>query len=124
MSSQSFVKDYMITITRLLLGLDTTPGSGYLCAVRDNFTGFSLGLEPSGQAVLGLVASGLGFPSSAELSREQHCQVIVPLHFGEPQRYQKLPRTKLSVLKAEVRNCCWFSCGDQLTFGIVLDELG
>lgn len=30
---QSFVKDYMITITRLLLGLDTTPGSGYLCAV-------------------------------------------------------------------------------------------
>ena len=31
---QSFVKDYMIPITRLLLGLDTTPGSGYLCAVR------------------------------------------------------------------------------------------
>ena len=30
---QSFVKDYMIPITRLLLGLDTTPGSGYLCAV-------------------------------------------------------------------------------------------
>lgn len=32
---QSFVKDYMIPITRLLLGLDTTPGSGYLCAVSD-----------------------------------------------------------------------------------------
>jgi hypothetical protein len=32
---QSFVKDYMITITRLLLGLDTTPGSGYLCAVSE-----------------------------------------------------------------------------------------
>uniref|UniRef100_A0A8D0CJT7 Potassium sodium-activated channel subfamily T member 1 n=1 Tax=Scleropages formosus TaxID=113540 RepID=A0A8D0CJT7_SCLFO len=30
---QSFVKDYMIPIARLLLGLDTTPGSGYLCAV-------------------------------------------------------------------------------------------
>lgn len=30
---QSFVKDYMIAIVRLLLGLDTTPGSGYLCAV-------------------------------------------------------------------------------------------
>lgn len=30
---QSFVKDYMIAIARLLLGLDTTPGSGYLCAV-------------------------------------------------------------------------------------------
>lgn len=24
----------MITITRLLLGLDTTPGSGYLCAMK------------------------------------------------------------------------------------------
>ncbi|XP_012929254.1 potassium channel subfamily T member 1 isoform X3 [Heterocephalus glaber] len=33
---QSFVKDYMITITRLLLGLDTTPGSGYLCAVSED----------------------------------------------------------------------------------------
>ncbi|KAF7486994.1 hypothetical protein GHT09_000669 [Marmota monax] len=32
LGSQSFVKDYMISITRLLLGLDTTPGSGYLCA--------------------------------------------------------------------------------------------
>ena len=30
---QSFVKDYMIPIARLLLGLDTTPGSGYLCVV-------------------------------------------------------------------------------------------
>lgn len=30
---QSFVKDYMISITRLLLGLDTTPGSGFLCSV-------------------------------------------------------------------------------------------
>ncbi|KAG5285993.1 hypothetical protein AALO_G00009790 [Alosa alosa] len=30
---QSFVKDYIITITRLLLGLDTTPGSGFLCAM-------------------------------------------------------------------------------------------
>uniref|UniRef100_A0A4W3K5S7 Potassium sodium-activated channel subfamily T member 2 n=1 Tax=Callorhinchus milii TaxID=7868 RepID=A0A4W3K5S7_CALMI len=31
---QSFVKDYMISITRLLLGLDTTPGSGFLCAMK------------------------------------------------------------------------------------------
>ncbi|XP_041956743.1 potassium channel subfamily T member 2 isoform X6 [Alosa sapidissima] len=31
---QSFVKDYMITIARLLLGLDTTPGSGYLCMMK------------------------------------------------------------------------------------------
>ncbi|RXN30996.1 potassium channel subfamily T member 1-like protein [Labeo rohita] len=28
-------QDYMIPIARLLLGLDTTPGSGYLCAVPD-----------------------------------------------------------------------------------------
>ncbi|GAB1286092.1 Potassium channel subfamily T member 1 [Apodemus speciosus] len=34
LEQQSFVKDYMITITRLLLGLDTTPGSGYLCAMK------------------------------------------------------------------------------------------
>lgn len=32
-SLQSFVKDYMISITRLLLGLDSMPGSGFLCAV-------------------------------------------------------------------------------------------
>ncbi|XP_078407401.1 potassium channel subfamily T member 1 [Cetorhinus maximus] len=31
---QSFVKDYMIPIARLLLGLDTAPGSGYLCAMK------------------------------------------------------------------------------------------
>ncbi|XP_072005630.1 potassium channel subfamily T member 2-like isoform X1 [Engystomops pustulosus] len=31
---QSFVKDYMISITRLLLGLDSMPGSGFLCALR------------------------------------------------------------------------------------------
>ncbi|KAL4660132.1 potassium channel subfamily T member 2 isoform X2 [Arapaima gigas] len=31
---QSFVKDYMISITRLLLGLETTPGSGFLCAMK------------------------------------------------------------------------------------------
>uniref|UniRef100_A0A8C0G9V6 RCK N-terminal domain-containing protein n=1 Tax=Chelonoidis abingdonii TaxID=106734 RepID=A0A8C0G9V6_CHEAB len=31
---QSFVKDYMISITRLLLGLDSMPGSGFLCALK------------------------------------------------------------------------------------------
>ncbi|XP_034145679.1 potassium channel subfamily T member 2 isoform X9 [Esox lucius] len=31
---QSFVKDYMISIIRLLLGLDTTPGSGFLCCIQ------------------------------------------------------------------------------------------
>ncbi|KAK0151024.1 Potassium channel subfamily T member 1 [Merluccius polli] len=33
-SPHSFVKDYMIPIARLLLGLDTTPGSGYLCVMK------------------------------------------------------------------------------------------
>uniref|UniRef100_A0A8C2L588 Potassium channel, subfamily T, member 1 n=1 Tax=Cyprinus carpio TaxID=7962 RepID=A0A8C2L588_CYPCA len=33
---QCFVKDYMIPIARLLLGLDTTPGSGYLCCLFMN----------------------------------------------------------------------------------------
>ncbi|XP_032082675.1 potassium channel subfamily T member 2-like [Thamnophis elegans] len=32
---QSFVKDYMISIARLLLGPDTTPiGSGFLCSMK------------------------------------------------------------------------------------------
>ncbi|TNM96824.1 hypothetical protein fugu_014980 [Takifugu bimaculatus] len=31
---KSFVKDYMISITRLLLGLDSMPGSGFLCAMK------------------------------------------------------------------------------------------
>ncbi|XP_072299953.1 potassium channel subfamily T member 2 [Eucyclogobius newberryi] len=31
---QSFVKDYMISIARLLLGLDSMPGSGFLCAMK------------------------------------------------------------------------------------------
>ncbi|KAL0966786.1 hypothetical protein UPYG_G00300100 [Umbra pygmaea] len=31
---QSFVKDYMISIIRLLLGLETTPGSGFLCCIQ------------------------------------------------------------------------------------------
>uniref|UniRef100_A0A8C8JFK4 RCK N-terminal domain-containing protein n=1 Tax=Oncorhynchus tshawytscha TaxID=74940 RepID=A0A8C8JFK4_ONCTS len=31
---QSLVKDYIISITRLLLGLDTTPGYGFLCSMQ------------------------------------------------------------------------------------------
>ncbi|XP_071480068.1 potassium channel subfamily T member 2-like [Diadema antillarum] len=31
---QSYVKDYMISFTRQLLGLDQAPGSGYLCELR------------------------------------------------------------------------------------------
>lgn len=31
---QAFVKDYMITFVRLLLGVDQAPGSGFLTSVR------------------------------------------------------------------------------------------
>ncbi len=34
---QCFVKDYMITITKLLLGLETAPKSGFLCSVSMMF---------------------------------------------------------------------------------------
>ncbi|KAI1290456.1 Potassium channel subfamily T member 1 [Halotydeus destructor] len=33
---QAFVKDYMITIVRLLLGIDQAPGSGFLASMRIN----------------------------------------------------------------------------------------
>lgn len=44
----------MISITRLLLGLDTTPGSGYLCAVSDG----EAGRARRGRAVCGRPRSG------------------------------------------------------------------
>jgi len=31
---QAFVKDYMITVIRLLLGIDQAPGSGFLSSIR------------------------------------------------------------------------------------------
>ena len=31
---QAFVKDYMITVVRLLLGIDQAPGSGFLSSMR------------------------------------------------------------------------------------------
>lgn len=31
---QAFVKDYMITVIRLLLGIDQAPGSGFLSSMR------------------------------------------------------------------------------------------
>lgn len=66
---QSFVKDYMITITRLLLGLDTTPGSGYLCAVSIGkvTVPHGAGLAPPGSlqfwALGAVVASSSGLPA-------------------------------------------------------------
>lgn len=34
---QAFVKDYVITFVRLLLGIDQAPGSGFLTSVRTFF---------------------------------------------------------------------------------------
>lgn len=34
---QAFVKDYVITFVRLLLGIDQAPGSGFLTSVRKIF---------------------------------------------------------------------------------------
>ena len=33
---QAFVKDYVITFARLLLGIDQAPGSGFLTSVRSH----------------------------------------------------------------------------------------
>uniref|UniRef100_A0A8C3N0T7 Potassium sodium-activated channel subfamily T member 1 n=1 Tax=Geospiza parvula TaxID=87175 RepID=A0A8C3N0T7_GEOPR len=57
---QSFVKDYMITITRLLLGLDTTPGSGYLCAVRAECPGLKPPARGLDLVVSVTLCTGLG----------------------------------------------------------------
>ncbi|KFZ66325.1 Potassium channel subfamily T member 1, partial [Antrostomus carolinensis] len=57
---QSFVKDYMITITRLLLGLDTTPGSGYLCAMK--ITEDDLWIRPSARLFQKLCSSSAEIP--------------------------------------------------------------
>ncbi|XP_056599555.1 potassium channel subfamily T member 2 [Triplophysa dalaica] len=44
---QSFVKDYMITVTKLLLGLETTPRSGHLCV--ENITEEDLCIQTYGR---------------------------------------------------------------------------
>lgn len=66
---QSFVKDYMITITRLLLGLDTTPGSGYLCAVSAGHVCGTVGHGPATLLQGGAPGSVLSPLSSVPLTR-------------------------------------------------------
>lgn len=39
---QAFVKDYLITFVRLLLGIDQAPGSGFLTSVSLNYGCFKL----------------------------------------------------------------------------------
>lgn len=89
-SPQSFVKDYMITITRLLLGLDTTPGSGYLCAVGTKAAcsggceNVDIGESPSGTAGREAKLSRMGQNGAAHHSWH-HVWAISGL--PEPQNY-------------------------------------
>ncbi|XP_041582312.1 potassium channel subfamily T member 1 isoform X13 [Vulpes lagopus] len=88
---QSFVKDYMISITRLLLGLDTTPGSGYLCAMK--VTEEDLWIRTYGRLFQKLCSSSAEIPigiyrtechvfSTSEV--ELGCSRTSQSHYGQP----------------------------------------
>uniref|UniRef100_A0A673CNJ0 Si:dkey-21e5.1 n=1 Tax=Sphaeramia orbicularis TaxID=375764 RepID=A0A673CNJ0_9TELE len=88
---QSFVKDYMIAIARLLLGLDTTPGSGYLCVMK--VTEEDLWIRTYGRLFQKLCSSSAEIPigiyrteshmfSTSEASRSQ---VSINVEQGEEQ---------------------------------------
>ncbi|KAJ8390454.1 hypothetical protein AAFF_G00103890 [Aldrovandia affinis] len=76
---QSFVKDYMISITRLLLGLDTTPGSGFLCAMK--ITEDDLWIRTYGRLYQKLCSSSGDIPigiyrtESQNLPKSEHCDL-------------------------------------------------
>lgn len=73
---QAFVKDYVITFIRLLLGIDQAPGSGFLASVgiAERFGGFSFTFRlndcpnlvtKSSKSILGIIYKGLlGFQES------------------------------------------------------------
>uniref|UniRef100_A0A670KHW4 Potassium sodium-activated channel subfamily T member 1 n=1 Tax=Podarcis muralis TaxID=64176 RepID=A0A670KHW4_PODMU len=73
---QSFVKDYMITITRLLLGLDTTPGSGYLCAMK--ITEDDLWIRTYGRLFQKLCSSSAEIPIGIYRT-ESHIHILLSL---------------------------------------------
>uniref|UniRef100_A0AAY4AB08 RCK N-terminal domain-containing protein n=1 Tax=Denticeps clupeoides TaxID=299321 RepID=A0AAY4AB08_9TELE len=77
---QSFVKDYMVTIIRLLLGLDTTPGSGFLCAMR--ITEEDLWIQTYGRLYQKLCSSVGDIPIGiyrTEVLKSEPCQVFLSL---------------------------------------------
>uniref|UniRef100_A0A8C5GV47 RCK N-terminal domain-containing protein n=1 Tax=Gouania willdenowi TaxID=441366 RepID=A0A8C5GV47_GOUWI len=91
---QSFVKDYMIAIARLLLGLDTTPGSGYLCAMK--ITEEDLWIRTYGRLFQKLCSSSAEIPigiyrteshmfSSSEVRLGKGSQVSINVEQGEEQ---------------------------------------
>uniref|UniRef100_A0A667YNW5 Potassium sodium-activated channel subfamily T member 1 n=1 Tax=Myripristis murdjan TaxID=586833 RepID=A0A667YNW5_9TELE len=86
---QSFVKDYMIPIVRLLLGLDTTPGSGYLCAMK--VTEEDLWIRTYGRLFQKLCSSSAEIPigiyrTESHMFSTSESQVSINVEEGEEQR--------------------------------------
>ncbi|XP_054466460.1 potassium channel subfamily T member 1 isoform X2 [Anoplopoma fimbria] len=86
---QSFVKDYMIGIARLLLGLDTTPGSGYLCAMK--ITEEDLWIRTYGRLFQKLCSSSAEIPigiyrTESHMFSTSESQVSINMQQGEEQR--------------------------------------
>ncbi|XP_057686803.1 potassium channel subfamily T member 1-like isoform X14 [Corythoichthys intestinalis] len=89
---QSFVKDYMIAIARLLLGLDTTPGSGYLCVMK--ITEEDLWIRTYGRLFQKLCSSSAEIPigiyrTESHMFSTSESQVSINVEQGEEQRDRK-----------------------------------
>uniref|UniRef100_A0A673CUT7 Si:dkey-21e5.1 n=1 Tax=Sphaeramia orbicularis TaxID=375764 RepID=A0A673CUT7_9TELE len=85
---QSFVKDYMIAIARLLLGLDTTPGSGYLCVMK--VTEEDLWIRTYGRLFQKLCSSSAEIPigiyrTESHMFSTSESQVSINVEQGEEQ---------------------------------------
>ncbi|XP_058492439.1 potassium channel subfamily T member 1 isoform X12 [Solea solea] len=86
---QSFVKDYMIAIVRLLLGLDTTPGSGYLCVMK--ITEEDLWIRTYGRLFQKLCSSSAEIPigiyrTESHMFSSSESQVSINVEHGEDHR--------------------------------------
>uniref|UniRef100_A0A4W6EDY6 Potassium sodium-activated channel subfamily T member 1 n=1 Tax=Lates calcarifer TaxID=8187 RepID=A0A4W6EDY6_LATCA len=86
---QSFVKDYMIAIARLLLGLDTTPGSGYLCVMK--ITEEDLWIRTYGRLFQKLCSSSAEIPigiyrTESHMFSTSESQVSINVEQGEEHR--------------------------------------
>uniref|UniRef100_A0A3Q2Z579 Potassium sodium-activated channel subfamily T member 1 n=1 Tax=Hippocampus comes TaxID=109280 RepID=A0A3Q2Z579_HIPCM len=89
---QSFVKDYMIAIARLLLGLDTTPGSGYLCVMK--ITEEDLWIRTYGRLFQKLCSSSAEIPigiyrTESHMFSTSESQVSINVEQGEQHRDRK-----------------------------------
>ncbi|XP_077570914.1 potassium channel subfamily T member 1 isoform X6 [Stigmatopora nigra] len=94
---QSFVKDYMIVIARLLLGLDTTPGSGYLCVMK--ITEEDLWIRTYGRLFQKLCSSSAEIPMgiyrteshvfATSESKDSYVQSQVSINVEEDRRERK-----------------------------------